>query len=58
MIYKIKACCLICEHGIPINENKMVCDCEVPTPGVTEVQPTWWCIHFVINPYIDAEVDL
>ena len=57
MIYKVKACCLICEHGTHQND-KMVCDLEVPTVGVTEIQPTWWCIHFAVKPYIDAMVDL
>lgn len=57
MRYKVEACCLICKHGVHLNESKMVCDREVPTFGVTEVQPTWWCIGFTINPYIDAVVD-
>lgn len=58
MRYKIEACCLTCKYGIHQNENKMACNQEVSTDGTIEVQPAWWCIEFVINPHIDAIVDL
>ena len=54
MKYKIEACCLICEHSTHQND-KMMCDDELPTPGVIEVQPTWWCIHFALDPHLFME---
>ncbi len=54
--YKIKACCLICEHCVYTSELCAACAYHSECIGLVEVEQSDCCNHFAINPDVDAEV--
>jgi len=53
--YKIKACCIICEHCVYVGELSASCSYRSEQDGLIEVEQCDYCKHFAINPDIDVE---